>query len=154
MSIFPLDSCQQAHKIFIARPKVSKSTSSSHRTLSSLSLSDSLSFSLSLGLHAKFLSSPCHIYKFNLPESISHMSSRNLLLHYLSVFQRKILAISPSLSLSLALMLFLSLLPQVLRVSDNLNEQIEKCCKFLLARYEKSFIICAGAENLTRKKCL
>lgn len=49
-------------------------------------------------------------------------------------------------------MLFLSLLPQVLRVSDNLNEQIEKCCKFLLARYEKSFIICAGAAELNPQK--
>lgn len=53
--------------------------------------------------------------------------------------------------LSLSL-LFLSLLPQVLRVSDNLNEQIEKCCKFLLARYEKSFIICAGAAELNPQK--
>lgn len=152
MSIFPLDSCQQAHKIFIARPKVSKSTSSSHRTLSLLPLSLPLSRSLldcmqnSSPRLATFTNSICQkvfltcrheIYCFIIYPFFNVKSSPSL-----------------PLSLSLALMLFLSLLPQVLRVSDNLNEQIEKCCKFLLARYEKSFIICAGAENLTRKKCL
>lgn len=153
MSIFPLDSCQQAHKIFIARPKVSKSTSSSHRTLSFLSLSDSLSFSLSLGLHAKFLSSPCHIYKFNLPESISHMSSRNLLLHYLSVFQRKILAISPSLSIVGSHVVSLSITTSTSSVWQSQRTDW-KVLQIFVGPLRKVVYHLCRAENLTRKKCL
>lgn len=139
MCLFPVHSCQQAHKIKSAKPL---------EVLAGLS---ALSFSLSLSACMQNGSPRLAPLTNSICQKVFLTCRHEIYCFIIYPFFN----LKPPASLPLSFprsLLFLSLLPQVLRVSDNLNEQIEKCCKFLLARYEKSFIICAGAAELNPQK--